>query len=75
MALHFYERILIMCFGGGPSYSAPPIQAAPKLSDKEVEAAMAKERELALRRKGRQSTILTSLIGDYEGGKKTLLGS
>jgi len=65
-----------MCFGGGPSYSAPPIQAAPKLSDKEVEAAMARERELALRRKGRQSTILTQLgFGDYESGKKTLLGS
>jgi len=63
-----------MCFGGGPSYSAPPIQAAPKYSDKEIEAMMAKERELARRRKGRQSTILTSLIGD-EGGKKTLLGS
>ncbi|MFH2076211.1 MAG: hypothetical protein ABIJ57_12840 [Pseudomonadota bacterium] len=64
-----------MCFGGGPSYSAPPIQVAPKLSDKEVEAAMARERELARRRKGRRSTILTSLIGDYEGGKRTLLGS
>ena len=64
-----------MCFGGGPSYSAPPIQVAPKYSDKEIEAMMAKERELALRRKGRQSTILTSLVGDYEGGKKTLLGS
>ena len=63
-----------MCFGGGPSYSAPPIQAAPKYSDKEIEAMMAKERELALRRKGRQSTILTSLVGDG-GGKKTLLGS
>jgi len=63
-----------MCFGGGPSYSAPPIQAAPRYSDKEIEAMMARERELALRRKGRQSTILTSLIGD-EGGKKTLLGS
>ena len=63
-----------MCFGGGPSYSAPPIQAAPKYSDKEIEAMMAKERELALRRKGRQSTILTFLVGD-DGGKKTLLGS
>ena len=63
-----------MCFGGGPSYSAPPIQAAPKYSDKEIEAMMAKERELALRRKGRQSMILTSLVGD-DGGKKTLLGS
>ena len=65
-----------MCFGGRTSYSVPPIQAAPRYSDKEIEAAMAKERELALRRKGRQSTILTSLTGDggYEG-KKTLLGS
>lgn len=64
-----------MCFGGGGGYSAPPIQAAPRYSDKEIEAAMAKERELARRRRGRQSTILTLLTGDYEGEKKTLLGS
>ncbi len=65
-----------MCFGGGRGYSTPPLQAAPKYSDKEIEAAMAKERELARRRKGRQSTILTPLTtGDYEGEKKTLLGS
>jgi len=60
-----------MCGGGGsPAPLAPP----PAVEDPEVQAAIRKERELARRRAGRQSTILTSAAGVLDSGKKTLLG-
>lgn len=61
-------------FGGGGSVQ--PMPAAPATTDPAVEEAAAKERALARLRKGRSSTILTSLIGQPDGvtGKKTLLG-
>lgn len=58
-----------MCGGSYPKVE--PAQPAPAMTDQEVEEAMAKERALALKRKGRQSTILTPLSDDYG---KTLLG-
>lgn len=59
--------------GGGPVY-VPQETKKVTQSNAEVEAAMAKERELQRRRKGRQSTILTSGIDLDTGSKKTLLG-
>lgn len=62
---------LINCFGG----SSPAVQSAPKMpsaSSAEVKASRERERELARRRKGRQSTILTDLSA--ESGGKTVLG-
>jgi hypothetical protein len=59
-----------MC-GGSPSL--PAYQPPPKESDAAVQEAIRKERELALKRKGRQSTILTDLGSQNE--KKTLLGA
>ena len=64
-----------MCGGGG----SPPVQpyvAPPKQGDPAVQEAIRKEKELAIKRKGRQSTILTSSqgLGDSGTGKKTLLG-
>ena len=78
---------IVNCFGGGGGggYSPPPVpavQPAPATpsstgNDPEVEAAMNKERMLARKRKGRQSTILSPLT-DVEaaarGTQKTLLG-
>lgn len=58
-----------MCGGGYPRVE--PAKPMPTISDKEVQEAMAKEKALALKRKGRQSTILTPLVDDYG---KTLLG-
>ena len=58
-----------MCGGSYPRVE--PAKPPPKLTDKEVQEAMAKERMLALKRKGRGSTILTPLVDDYS---KTLLG-
>lgn len=59
--------------GGGPVY-VPQEQKKVNASSAEVEAALAKERELQRRRKGRQSTILTSGMDLDTGQKKTLLG-
>lgn len=62
--------------GGIFSSSSPditPVVAAPTKSDAEVQAAIEKERELARRRKGRASTILTS-VSDETLGKSTILG-
>lgn len=50
-------------------------QSAPALDSAAVEAAMAKERELARRRKGRSSTILAGELSGGSGAPKTLLGS
>ena len=63
-----------MCFGGGGS-SPQPVAQAPAVDSAAVEAAMAKERALALRRKGRQSTILAGVLSADSGAPKTLLGS
>lgn len=63
-----------MCGGGG--YHAPKAAAVPEESDEEVQAALERERELARKRKGRRSTILTSPTGlGDETTTKTLLGS
>lgn len=59
----------------GGSKSPPPLPETPKREDPEVQAAIEKERELALKRRGRRSTILTSpLQSQYPEGKPTLLG-
>lgn len=57
-------------FGGGQK-----VQAAPTVEDPAVQEAKRKERELARRRTGRSSTILTGPAGLSENtGKKTTLG-
>lgn len=62
-----------MC-GGAPEPA--PYVPPPKKEDPEVQEAIAKERELQLKRKGRQSTILTGPTGVGDNGTgKTLLGS
>lgn len=56
--------------------SKPKVQAyqpLPKEEDPAVQEAIRKERELAQRRRGRRSTILTDSV-DQAAGKKTLLG-
>lgn len=56
---------------------SPPIQQvqAPKYDDPAIAEAIKKERELAMRRKGRSSTILTGSLGlANDAEKKTLLG-
>ncbi len=62
-----------MCFGGSRRQPTQ-ITEPPKVSDPEVEVSLEKERELARRRKGRRSTILTSGQGlaDGQGGGGTL---
>ena len=64
-----------MCGGSTPALQPQP--KIPDASDPAVQAAMEKEKQLAMLRKGRQSTILTSFAGlDNSGsGKKTLLGA
>lgn len=59
-----------MCGGGGGGYDY--VAPAPTVDSTEVEEAMRKERELARKRKGRKSTILTNLAQDEN---KTMLGS
>ena len=58
------------------SPSAPPIvyQPAPKKTDPAVEAAREKERLLARRRRGRQSTILAEAATSESDGQSILLG-
>jgi hypothetical protein len=59
--------------GGSPSL--PAATPTPKYTDPAVQEAIKKEAELAERRKGRKSTMLTSgmgLTGDTE--KRTMLG-
>lgn len=59
--------------GGSPSLPAQP--AVPKYTDPAVQEAIKKEAELAQRRKGQKSTILTGSLGlATETQKKTLLG-
>lgn len=62
-----------MCGGGG---TVTKYEETPKEDDAAVQEAIAKERELALKRKGRKSTILTSSAGlaDDTSAKKTTLG-
>lgn len=61
-----------MC-GGSPKVQ--PYVAPPKETDPAVQEAIRKERELAMRRRGRQSTILSGGAGLVDSGtKKTLLG-
>lgn len=61
-----------MC--GGAPQPEPYIPPAKK-EDPEVQEAIRKERELAMKRRGRAATILTDPSGlDSGGGKKTLLG-
>jgi len=68
-----------MCFKSN-TVSAPAIQQAPappKETDKEIDDVVNKERELARRRKGKKSTILTSGMGlpdTNTGQQKQLLG-
>ena len=63
----------LFSFGGSPSVTPTP--DPPKKEDPEVEEAKKKERELARRRKGRSSTILTGPQGlDSQKPEKTLLG-
>lgn len=58
--------------GGSPK--AQPFIPAPKEKDPAVQEAIRKERDLTMKRKGRQSTILTGGAGLVEPPKKTLLG-
>jgi len=61
----------------------PPVQTAPpppssELSQEEKDAIAAEQREIAKKRKGRRSTILTGPLGveeEVETENKTLLGS
>ena len=61
----------------------PPVQPLPEpplseLSQKEKDAIAAEQREIARKRKGRKSTILTGPLGveeEAETENKTLLGS
>ena len=59
----------------------PPVQPLPEpteVSQEEKDAIAAEQREIARKRKGRKSTILTSPLGveeEAETEKKTLLGS
>lgn len=62
-----------MCGGGGMP-AIQPAPATPKPADPAVQEAMKKERELALKRKGRQSTILTPLTNESDSAAKTTLG-
>jgi len=56
----------LVCFGGG-GYTPPPPPAVPTEDDPAVKAAAEdaakKEKDLARKRKGRRSTILTSGLG------------
>lgn len=61
-----------MCFGGASVPEVKKAKPIPTENSAEVEAAAAKERQLAQLRKGRQSTILTPLTNN--GQQKTLLG-
>jgi len=63
---------LFGCGGGTPAVQK--YTPAPKEEDPAVQDAIKKERELALKRKGRQSTILTPM-GTDQTQTKTLLGS
>ena len=63
-----------MCFSS-PSRPPQPVAQAPAVDSVAVEAAMAKERALALRRKGRQATIIAGVLSADSGAPKTLLGS
>lgn len=58
-----------MSSGSAP---APVVQETPKKTDPAVQEAIEKERELARKRRGRRSTILTGPQGVQEKG--TLLG-
>lgn len=60
-------ELSLICFGGGSSYqgtSPPdvPTEDSPEIKAAAEEAAK-KEKELARKRKGRRSTILTSGLG------------
>ena len=66
---------MTVLFGGGSSYQPPP---PPPVADEEdpvveaeKEAAADKERDLARKRKGRRSTILTSGLGLLGAPPKT----
>jgi len=62
---------------GGSNPAVAPAPVLPTVTDPEVEEAKRKERELALRRKGRSTTLLTGPAGltdDPTSQKKTLLG-
>ncbi len=64
--------------GGDSAPTTASPSTAPTKSTAEVEAAREKEKQLALMRKGRSSTILTSpsmATGAGTGSGKTLLGS
>jgi hypothetical protein len=60
----------------GSTPKVQPYQAPPQANDPALEAALEKEKILARKRKGRQSTILSDQTGSSEDiQKKTLLGS
>ena len=60
----------------GSTPKVQPYQAPPKANDPALEAQLEKEKLLARKRKGRQSTILSDQTGSSEDiQKKTLLGS
>ena len=60
----------------GSTPKVQPYQAPPQANDPALEAALEKEKSLARKRKGRQSTILSDQTGSSEDTqKKTLLGS
>jgi hypothetical protein len=67
-----------MSFGGGSPAPPPVLTQPPKetATDPEVQRAIERERELARRRRGRRTTILTSAEGVGEGqqGLKKELG-
>ena len=74
--LGLFAKCIMVSFGGGGS--PPPVAPAaepPKVDDPAVAEAKRKERELARRRRGRMSTILTGPSGlSDEPAGKTLLG-
>jgi len=70
-------NLSLMCFGGGGSYTPTPPPEVPTEDSPEMKAAAEKaakdEKDLARKRKGRRSTILTSGLG-LEGDPTTRSG-
>jgi hypothetical protein len=62
-------------FGSPKAPEAPKPVRMPTATDPDVEAASRRTRESALKRKGRQSTILTDQLGSVVGSSGQKLGA